>query len=161
MGLSCAITCLPWPGGISLTVATFTKRAMAHLPESPQDGVGFEHFQVMKARRGEPSADLTESVTAARGAVQQQVDRKERTKRRAGPVLVHEHVTQNQLAPRFQRAIDLNEDSLVGLCALAVQDVREKREVEAVREGIGTKVTGNQADPICETGGGNQTLREG
>src|SRR5713101_5085254 len=151
MGLSCAITCLPWPGGISWTFATFTKRAIPYLLEGPQDGVDLEHLQVAKAGLGEPAADLTKSVAAARGAVQQQVDRKERTKRRAGPVLVHEHVTQNQLAPRFQRAIDLNEDSLVGLCALAVQDVREKREVEAVREGIGTKVTGNQADPICET----------
>src|SRR5712691_13079917 len=99
IGLACAITCLPCPGGISWTFATFTKRAIPYLLEGPQDGVGLEHLQVAKASRGEPATDLTKSIAAAGGAVQQQVDCKERSKRGAGPVLIHEYVAQDQLTP--------------------------------------------------------------
>src|SRR5262245_18696421 len=160
MGLSCTITCLPCPGGISWMLATFTKRAIPHLLEGSQDGVGFEDFQVMKTCRSEPATHFTIRVTLTSGTMQQQVDRKERPKQRAGSVLVHEDIAQDQFPSWFQGTIDFSQDLLICLRTVPVQDIGEERHIDTTRERIRAEVIGDQTDPVCKASFSNQLVRK-
>src|SRR6266568_4918893 len=56
MGLSCAITCLPCPGGISWTFATFTKRAITYTGLSEKSSKNCDSLYSIRGQKVAPAA---------------------------------------------------------------------------------------------------------
>ena len=76
------------------------------------------------------------------------------------PRVVEDELVHEEQPAGLERAGGLADDRAAGFRALAVQDVRQPRDVETAGEVVRGEVAGHEVDPVGEAGGADDPLRE-